>query len=291
MRLRLVVLIVLSLATAGGAAYMTQNWLQSEREAQATPAPEPEIVQQPTTRVLVAAQDMPAGTVVQPAQMEWQDWPETGVLDSFFVEGDAGEDPGLHGAVIRQTMARGEPFTERRIVRPGDRGFLAAMLEEGKRAVSVPVNASTGISGLIFPGDRVDVILTHTVDGAQSDTGQTRRASETVLQDIRVMGLDQRTDETDEQRVVAKTATLEVSPKQAETLFLAQQIGSLSLSLRSIVRDEDGNVIEPTVTVDTEISRVIRTPPRPASESSSPSGRTVKVVRGGEVQELSFQEN
>lgn len=289
MRLRLVLLITLSLATAGGAAYMTQNWLQSEREAQATPAPEPEI-EAPRTKVLVASQNLPAGTVLQLSQMQWQVWPDEGVVEGYFVEnGEA--DPGLSGAVIRQSMARGEPFTERRIVRPGDRGFLAAMLEEGKRAMSVPVNAATGISGLIFPGDRVDVILTHSVDGERSDIGATRRASETVVSDIRVLGLDQRTDDDDEQRVVAKTATLEVTPKQAETLSLAQQLGSLSLSLRSIVRDGEEGVSGPTVTVDTEISRVIRNPPRPQAQTSSNSRQTVRVVRGGEVQELSFEGN
>ena len=163
----------------------------------------------------------------------------------------------LLGAVVRAGMVDGEPITDRRVVRPGDRGFLAAMLASGHRALSVPVNAASGISGLISPGDRVDVILSHTIkeDGAGPNQ---RKASETMLSDIWVLALDQRTDDVDGERVVAETATLEVAPKEAEKLSLAQKLGALSLSLRPIARAGDPKEpARPTFTTDREISRVM----------------------------------
>lgn len=282
MRLRFIVLIVLSLAVAGGAAYMTQTYLRAEREAMAKPAPEP--VRAPTTKVLVAAGELAAGTILKRSHIRWQDWPEDGVSDSYFVK-QANPDHKLEGAVIRQSLAPGEPITEQRIVRPGDRGFLAAMLSPGMRAISVPVNATTGISGLVFPGDKVDVVLTHTVEAEQSTTGTKRRASETVLHDIRVLALDQRTDDQDGKRIVAKTATVEVTPEQAEKISLAMQLGNLSLVLRPLAREDDEKEDKRLpVTVDSEVSAIVGAPRRATKKE------TVKVVRGGKTEELSFQE-
>ena len=188
----------------------------------------------------------------------------------------------LLGAVVRAGMVDGEPITDRRVVRPGDRGFLAAMLASGHRALSVPVNAANGISGLISPGDRVDVILSHTIkeDGAGPNQ---RKASETMLSDIRVLALDQRTDDVDGERVVAKTATLEVDPKEAEKLSLAQKLGALSLSLRPIARAGDPKEpARPTFTTDREISRVMSAP-------RNKRDPTV-VVRGSEMTGVEFEE-
>lgn len=281
MRLRFIILIGLSLAVAGGAAYMTQMWLRAEREAVAKPAPAPE-PDTPTAEVLVAASQIPAGTILKPSHVRWQSWPEESVSENYIVK-QAKTDPELEGAVVRQSMARGEPLTESRVVRPGDRGFLAAMLKPDMRAISVPVNASSGISGLVFPGDRVDVILTHAVDEEQSSNGAKREASETVLHDIRVLALDQRTDDQDGKRIVAKTATVEVTPKQAEKISLAKQLGNLSLSLRPVARAGEKKDEHLTVTVDSEVSAIVGRPRRKREA-------IVKVVRGGESEELSFQE-
>jgi pilus assembly protein CpaB len=281
MRLRFIVLIGISLAVAGGAAYMTQTYLRSEREAMAKPAPDPE-PREPSVKVLVAAGELSAGTILSKSHLRWQNWPEDGVSESYFVK-QANPEHDLEGAVVRQSLAPGDPVTEMRIVRPGDRGFLAAMLSPGKRAISVPVNATTGISGLVYPGDKVDIVLTHAVEAGQSTTGTKRRASETVLQDIRVLALDQRTDDQDGKRIVAKTATVEVTPKQAERISLAKQLGNLSLVLRPIARDGDEADEKTTFTVDSEVSAVVGFPRQAAKE-------TVKVVRGGETEELNFQE-
>jgi len=156
-------------------------------------------------------------------------------------------------------------------------------LAKGHRALSVPVNAASGISGLIFPGDRVDLILSHVIK-AEDGGGKERKASETVLSDIRVLALDQRTDDVDGERVIAKTATLEVDPKEAEKLSLAQKLGDLSLSLRPIARTGDpAEATLPTFTTDSEISRVMSAP-------RTKRGPTVVVVRGSEMTGLELEE-
>lgn len=276
MRLRVVVLVALSLTAAGGAAYMTNSWLQSQQQQAARPEPveaEPEPVK---TKVLVASEQLTAGSILKSGDLSWQAWPEDGVLDSYVVQAPEYDPKTLEGAVVRSTLMKGEPVTETRVVRPGDRGFLAAMLKEGHRALSVPVTATSGISGLIFPGDRVDVIMTHSVAPMEKGDRE-RRASETVLSDIRIMALDQRTDDVDGERVVAKTATLEVTPKQAERLSLAQQLGALSLVLRPIARDEESDAPSyATITTDSQVSRLMRGPR---------NDDKVVVMRGSETSE------
>ena len=123
--------------------------------------------------------------------------PETYILREGFEEGS------LDGAVVRQPLAAGEPITQPKIVRPGDRGFLAAVLKPGMRAVSVPINATTGISGFVFPGDAVDLLLTVELDLG----GRERRATQTILSDIRVLAVDQRTNDQEGEPELAKTAT------------------------------------------------------------------------------------
>ncbi len=277
MRLRLVIMIAVALAVAGGAAYVTHNWLRAERQALARQTVEPaEPPEQLTAKVLVAAEELPAGKIIKTSNLRWQPWPEDGLSESYTVH-DGSDSHDLVGAVVRQPLAAGEPVTDSRVVRPGDRGFLAAMLGEGKRAITVAVTATSGLSGLIFPGDRVDVILTHIVPKEQSATGTKRRASETVLHDIRVLALDQRTEDLDGKRVVAKTATLELTPKQAEKIALAEQLGSLSLSLRPVAKKEDEEAPPPlSLITDNQLSAVVTYPRR-----SEPKKQTVTVVRGG----------
>lgn len=285
MRARLVFLIATSLGLAGGAAFMTQSWLQSERQQpQAKQAPRQVAPESLTTKVLVAADHLPAGAILKPENLRWQAWPEDGVNEKYIVK-KPDASPDIEGAVVRQSLASGEPLTERRVARPGDRGFLAAMLKPGHRAITVPINASTGLSGLIYPGDRVDVILTHTIDKDQSATGTARRASETVLSDIRVLALDQRTDGADQERQVAETATLELTPKEAERISLGQQLGTLSLSLRPIAREMKETTDTGSYTVDNQVSAIVTVPRQRSAGPALAPTPTVQVVRGGDTSE------
>jgi len=193
---------------------------------------------------------------------------------------------------VRRGISAGQPITRGRSVNSGDRGFLAAVLRPGYRAVSLRVNATSSIAGLIFPGDRVDIILTHSV----KVDGPRRRVSETVLTNVRILAIDQKTNDQDNAPKVGKNATFEVTPKQAEMLSVLSDLGKLSLSLRSLAKDEAelqrlANSEEPlaepnaekgkTHTWDSEVSHLLRQP-------SATNQQKVQVIRGGRTTELRF---
>jgi pilus assembly protein CpaB len=224
---------------AGLTAFYARGWIAAERAAILASIPEkgPETL---ATFVLVAKEDLPAGTFVKPTAMTWQAWPEDGVTEDYMVQGKR-EMAELEGAVVRHLITAGQPITESRVVHPGDRGFLAAVLNPGMRGVSVPVNATSGIAGFVFPGDWVDLLLTIRMNVKEEDTGnnETRYFSETLLTDVRVLAVDQNIENEKGEVNVAKTATLEVTPKQAEMIAIGLEMGSLSLSLHSLAREQD----------------------------------------------------
>lgn len=190
---------------------------------------------EPAPKVLVAQRTLPAGTIITADAVRYQPWPEELVQDAYFLSGET-DMAKLLGTVARYPITAGEPVTRGALVAPGDRGFLAAALAPGMRAVTVPVSAKTGVGGFVFPGDRVDLVLTQTVSGAE---GQALRASETIVGNLRVLATNQSTEKevVDGKTVVRelKTVTLEVTPRIAEKIAVAQEIGDISLSLRSLV--------------------------------------------------------
>ena len=141
------------------------------------------------------------------------------------------------GSVVREPILAGEPIVGRKIVRAGDSGYMAAYLEPGMRAMAIRVNVETAAGGFILPGDRVDLVLTRETNLANigaSEGDRSKVTSATVLQNIKVLAIDQSTRAgDDEQAVVGATATLEVGPRDAEALALAKSEGELSLVLRS----------------------------------------------------------
>lgn len=282
---RTLVLFAFAGAAAAATVALAQSWLSAERAALlagARTAPQAAAPGPRLKRVLVAAADLPAGTLIQPKHLRWQPWPEESLAAAYLAEGAATIDD-FAGAVARARLAAGQPVSDGLIVRPGDRGFLAAVLAPGMRAVTVPVNATTGIAGFVFPGDRVDLILTHALaEGA----GGRRHAAETVLGDVRVIAVDQKVDDPQGQARVAKTATLELTPKQAEVVAMLTDLGRLTLSLRSLARPEGaaaGDPAEaPSYTLDSEVSALLSRP------RAAPEARRVSVLRGGKAEETSF---
>lgn len=240
MTLRTILLILLAIITAVFTAFYTRNWLNAERAAILASAKQPAaVIQSPAKLVLVAAKALGAGSFIKADNLKWQAWPEDGVVDAYAVKGKRDEKDFI-GAVVRSAITAGEPLTDARLVHPGDRGFLAAVLDPGKRAISVPVNATTGIAGFIFPGDWVDIIMTVRFHAEEEEAkGQTRYFSETLLTDVRVLAIDQAVENKKGEPAVAKTATIEVDPKQAEKVAIGLEMGSLSLSLHSLAREHD----------------------------------------------------
>ena len=178
----------------------------------------------------------------------------------------------FEGAVVRSLMRAGEPLDKSKIVTPQDGGFMSSVLYPGMRAISVGVNVVSANAGFIFPGDRVDLLLTHEVDNAQ--TNVKTHVTETVVEGVRVLAIDQTVTNPDNKAVVPKTVTLEVTPKQAEEILVAQELGRISLILRSQSSVGAEVLTQKTFTRDSDISKVIGES-RPVNAGSS-----VTVTRG-----------
>lgn len=302
------VLLILALLLLGASAiFFGRAWLLAQNQ----PAPQP-VVEAPkpvVTMVMVAKSDIPIGTFLREDLIGWQAWPNDSMDPNYMVQGQT--DPRtqapydtktLVGTVARLPISAGQPITNARIVHPGEQGFLAAALKPGMRAITVGVSEVSGIAGLVFPGDRVDLLLTHEIPGSGGQNGEKRHATETVLENIRVLAIDQslnhQVDTTKNAGpvIVGKTATIEVSPKQAEMVAVAGTLGGLSLSLRSLASTDGGTTItdirdipDPdrgtTYTLDTDVSRVLAVaPPRPVVTRGNVQ-RSIEVNRGGKVEQ------
>jgi pilus assembly protein CpaB len=239
-----------------------------------------------TKAVLVAAKDLVAGSFVQADSLRWQEWPDVALAESYLERGKA-QEADLIGAVVRRALPAGEPLSMASVVKPGDRGFLAVVLDPGMRAVSVPVDDASSNAGLMFAGDRVDLIVTHTLE-AGGDPSGARRVSETVLTDVRViaMGCSLKTEAEGADLLAGqvRTATLETTPADAEKVALAAELGKLSLSLRSLAQPPDGGkVVARTAarTWDLEVSPALRPENQPRS--------TISVVRGDKLETVSVR--
>lgn len=255
--LKRIIFLALAILAAGGTFIMVQGAKSTSPSVQTVEVQAPK---KQGPMVLVAAKTMPAGSFVSPENFKWQIWPE-GALSAAYIQKEKSNLDDYNGAVIRRGIVKGEPITLERMIKPGDRGFVAAILKQGMRAVSVNVNAMTGISGLVFPGDYVDVILTHGIRQLDDEERPIRQVSETILQKVRVLAMDQSTDDQNAKPAVPKTATLEVSPKQAEILMVAIELGRLSLSLRSLSSGDDmadHKPSEPSKTTDEAVLKVAK---------------------------------
>jgi len=230
-------------------------------------------------RVLVASQNLSEGTFIRiDKHVQWVEWPTDRIHKQYVREGmiDLQE---YNGAVVRQPLLEGEPIVLSGVVKPEDRSFMAAVLMPGYRAISLAVNAISGNAGFVFPGDHVDLILTHRV---QVESGEEATVSETFLQDVRVLAMDQRFNSQSQEVQLARTVTLEVTGRQAEMVNVATELGKISLSLRSLGKEEDGPkaTTASKLTRDSDVSRLLR-----FNRYKQASGR-VSVSQGGELREI-----
>ena len=230
------VLLVGALIVAIGTALVARSMFAGASAPQAEAAQ----VEPQGPKVLVAQRALPVGTIITADAIGFQQWPEELVQDAYFLDGEA-DMTKLLGTVVRFPITAGEPVTQGALVAPGDRGFLAAALTPGMRAITVPVSAQSGVAGFVFPGDRVDMVLTQTVNG--TDGGNALKASETIIRNLRVLATDQSTvqEKAEDGSTIVKpfrAVTLEVTPVIAEKIAVAQTIGTLSLSLRSLADNQ-----------------------------------------------------
>jgi len=227
---RLIILGV-AVAAAGGAGYVAKNMMAAPPPKVIVEGPkEPAIA---LTEVLVLDGDVPMGAPVG-EQLEWQSWPSNGVYENFITRESEPEALEIYkGSIARVAMYAGEPLRKSKLVGEGQ-SFLSSILPTGYRAVATQISADTSAGGFILPNDYVDVIMTRRSDTATTTAGF---VTETILKNIRVLAIDQaiQEDEGGRRVKVGETATLELTPQQAEIITVAQQMADrLTLSLRSV---------------------------------------------------------
>ena len=190
-----------------------------------------------TIDILVAKNDVGLGHTVTPGDMQWQAWPADVATGNFIRRTDRPDAlENLAESIARAPFAAGEPIREAKLVNAKGSGFMAAILPSGMRAISTQISPETGAGGFILPNDHVDVILTRRErDADKQSSGGDSYNSGTILSNVRVLAVDQTVEEKNGQKVVVgKTATLELTPPQTELLAVSQQLGTLSLALRSL---------------------------------------------------------
>jgi|SRR5579859_2064785 pilus assembly protein CpaB len=283
MSIRRMLFLLVALIASGSTIIVGRMWLQSQKPAQVVAEAAPEAA---PPMVLVAKGNLPTGVFLRPENLKWERWPENGIAPSYVVNTKRTLEEYV-GAVVRVGLNDGEPITDARVIKPLDRGFLAAVLNPGDRAITVNVTPSSGLAGLVFPGDRIDLVASFKVEfeGKQDGTNHPARyASETVESNLRVLAVDQKVDDQNKEIVVAKTVTLEVTPKQAEIIAIVAELGKFSLSLRSLPLDSETATAEsdpPTsYTWDNEAARMLAPP------GTAGGGKTVTIVRGNDSKDV-----
>ena len=231
-----IVLIVGALIIAIGAAFGVNLMMRGSGAPTSQAAAAPSL---DGPEVLVATRALPVGTIITPESIRFQAWPKDLANGQHYFLKEGTDIQSLAGTVVRNPITAGEPLTQGALVKPGERGFLAAALGPGMRAVTVSVSAESGVAGFVFPGDRVDLALTQTFE--VEDSNLPLHVTDTIVRNLRVLATDQRTtskndDGKDEVRTFA-TVTLETTPRIAEKIAVSQAMGKLSLALRPLADD------------------------------------------------------
>ena len=251
-------ILVLGLAVvAAGGAYLLMSAPRPEpAPIAALPAPAPTPI--PTDQILVASKDIPIGTVVGDADIGWQSWPKSSLAPGMILkstEPKALDD--IKGSIVRASFYAGEPVHREKLIKGSGSGFVSAMLPSGMRAVAINIDSqgANSAGGFILPGDRVDVVRTYQAD--KSGQSGNNFTTETLLRNVKVLAIGQNLqDKNGQSVVVGSNATLELDPVQSEKVILAQRVGQLSLTLRSIV--DANKTAEPAETKPDQDLTVVR---------------------------------
>ncbi len=238
----------LILALSLGAALVTWKMVAKEKKEVAPVVQTKEVVREtPVTEVAVARNDIPIGAVIKADMVESRAWPTNLIPQGDLFVAREGIATEVVGRVARSSLRRGEPIIKTLLANPLDPSFLAASIKDGMRAVTIQIDGISGIAGFVYPGDIVDVMLTHNINlpggGDVSAAGIISKepvsVSEVLVSGVRVMAIDQRFQvHAGDPPVPGSSATLEVSGYDAQKLRLAETKGKLSLVLRSLRRDD-----------------------------------------------------
>lgn len=278
MRFKDIIGLAIALVLAIGVAFLTRFFLTKKEE------PEKAIVaqQQQVTQVLVAGKGLQEGDKIKSGDLIWQKWPLETVSSNYItpqvLSSLSMTLESLNGSVVREPFLQGEPILIKGFIKQGERSILAAIVAPGKRAISIDVTPTTASSGLVTPGDIVDIVLSYsstTTPTGESNTPKTK----TILEEIKVLAIDANLTTPDGKvNSPPRVATLEVTPEQAQVLLGSVKEGVLSLSLRSLEKS-NGTSSTPDKTVST-------LPPHDESEQTK-----ITVIRGKDISTIEFKEH
>lgn len=257
-----------------GAVIVTKYWLDTQRSQV---VPRAEATLSPTDTVLVAATPMRFGDKIQPENLKRIPWPSGVKPSGAFTDEDALLGEGERFVIT--AIEANEPILEWKITGAGQRATLSAIVEEGKKAVTIRVNDVLGVAGFVLPGDRVDILLTRQ-DKRAADDDARKAYTDVLLQNVKVLAIDQQADDRRDDPLVAKAVTLEVDTEQAQKLTLAANIGQLSLTLRNVV-SADGEVTRRVTVGDLSLGNEVDpdAPELEADTAKRPVFATVGVTR------------
>jgi pilus assembly protein CpaB len=235
MDVRSVMVALVGVAVAGGSAYGAKQYMQAQAAAPAMTASAATPVME-LVNVVVATQDIGYGQAIEPQMLRYQPWPRAALPQGAFTKLEqllgAADEPARR---LKFPLAQGEIVLASKVSGFGEKVTLVQDLGPGSRAMAIKVDAETAVGGFVTPGDMVDVLLTQGRDD--------ELRAMTILQAVRVLGVDQDSNTQNEQPGVARTVTVEVSPEDSQKLALAQKAGTLSLTLRRLDSDVNGPLV------------------------------------------------
>ncbi len=274
MRFKDIVGLGIALILAVGVALLTRFFLTSKE------APKKEIVsqqQQQLGQILIAGKNLQEGDKIKSGDLVWQQWPLTAINQNYVtpqvLSAYSLKLEDLTGSVVRESFPQGDPIIIKEFVKQGERSILAAVLDPGKRAISIDVSATTASSGLISPGDIVDIILSF-ASTASPEGGAKQLKSKTLLEGIKVLAMDTSLSTPDKINPTPHVVTLEVTPEQAELLVGSVKEGVLSLSLHSL---EKSTPTAPT--------------PQKTIAQDTPEETKVTIIRGKDTSTVEFKKD
>ena len=268
-----IIILLLALAAAVGAALLVMQLSQPQIRTETVSKDRLVIEELEVSKVevLTVTRDIAIGETFKAGDLQWSPWPEANVVEGYYLQTAAPTSiETLTGAVIKLALFKGEPVLPQKIAIKGEQGLLAALMEPGMRAISVEISAESASGGFILPNDRVDLILTYDQQGDPERGIAQRTVATTVVQNVRVLAIDQNfsTEAEGETARLGSTATLEVSPREAELLAMSQSLGEVSLSLRPLDSNISGTERDPR----TEL----------LDENGSAVGAGITIIRNGQ---------
>jgi pilus assembly protein CpaB len=268
-----IIILLLALAAAVGAALLVMQLSQPQIRTETVSKDRLVIEELEVSKVevLTVTRDIAIGETFKAGDLQWSPWPEANVVEGYYLQTAAPKSiETLTGAVIKLALFKGEPVLPQKIAIKGEQGLLAALMEPGMRAISVEISAESASGGFILPNDRVDLILTYDQQGDPERGIAQRTVATTVVQNVRVLAIDQNfsTEAEGETARLGSTATLEVSPREAELLAMSQSLGEVSLSLRPLDSNISGTERDPR----TEL----------LDENGSAVGAGITIIRNGQ---------